>query len=57
MMDLLLFPDDDSATLSVATSDVLAFEQGDFTIEAWCYFTKTSESDIFSTDDYNTYNS
>ena len=51
------FPNDDSATLSVATSELLAFEQEDFTIEAWCYFTKTSEADIFSTDDYNTYNS
>ena len=47
------FPNDSDAYLSVESSEVLAFETGDFTIEAWCYFTKDSWSDIFSTDNYS----
>ena len=48
------FPNESTAALSVASSDTLAFGTEDFTIEAWCYFTKTSFSDIFSTDSYTT---
>ena len=48
------FPNDDSATLSVEARG-LGFGLEDFTIEAWCYFTKTGFADIFSTDDYSTY--
>ena len=48
------FPNDDSATLSVEARG-LSFGLGDFTIEAWCYFTKTGFSDIFSTDSYDTF--
>ena len=51
----VLFPDDINANLSVQSSDVLAFGSGDFTIEAWCYFTKDSWNDIFATDNYSTY--
>ena len=51
----VLFPDDNNANLSVQSSDVLAFGSGDFTIEAWCYFTKDSWNDIFATDNYSTY--
>ena len=50
------FPNENAAALSVNATNNLAFGTGDFTIEAWCYFNKTSWSDIFSTDDYNTFN-
>jgi len=49
------FPNEDTATLSVEATGKLEFRLEDFTIEAWCYFTKTSWSDIFSTDSYDTY--
>lgn len=50
------FPNETSAALEVNVTQSLTFGTGDFTIEAWCYFTKTSWSDIFSTDDYSTFN-
>ena len=50
------FPNENAAALSVNATNNLAFGTGDFTIEAWCYFTKTSWSDIFATDDYSTFN-
>ena len=49
------FPNESAAALQVNATENLAFGTGDFTIESWCYFTKDSWSDIFSTDDYSTY--
>lgn len=49
------FPNENAAALQVNVTENLSFGTGDFTIEAWCYFTKTSWSDIFSTDDYSTF--
>lgn len=39
--------------LTITPSSDFAFGIGDFTVEAWCYFTKSSWSDIFSTATYN----
>ena len=50
------FPNENAAALKVNATENLAFGTGDFTIESWCYFTKDSWSDIFSTDDYSTFN-
>lgn len=52
-----LFPNKTAAALKPAVTPQWVIGQKDFTIEAWCYFTKISWSDIFSTDNYNTFNS
>lgn len=52
-----LFPNKGEAALKPTNAPSFTIGVKDFTIEAWCYFTKISWSDIFSTDNYNTFNS
>ena len=49
------FPNRADAALKVTTTEGMNWGTGDFTVEAWCYFTKTGFADIFSTDTYDTF--
>ena len=52
-----LFPNKGEAALKPANTPSFTIGVKDFTVEAWCYFTKDSWSDIFSTDNYSTFDS